>query len=63
MNTKDIGNIGLGEAIAYFTGAMMTVSVPLNDSQPYDLIVDDGKSLLTRVWLGSIPRDGTRTSR
>lgn len=48
MNTNQLGNIGLGKAIAYFTGRGHSVSVPLTDSQKYDLIVDiDG--LLKRV--------------
>ena len=42
------GNIGLGKAIEYFTSNQMTVSVPLNDTQKYDLAVEiDGK--LSRV--------------
>jgi len=48
MKTKTIGNIGLGEAIAYFTRNGMRVSIPLNDSQPYDLIVDND-GVLARV--------------
>ena len=40
MNTKLRGNIGLGQAIAYFTSSGYIVSLPLNDSQDYDLIVD-----------------------
>lgn len=48
MNSKKQGNIGLGRAIAEFTKRGFTVSLPLNDSQKYDLIVDrDGK--LARV--------------
>lgn len=39
-NTKDQGNIGLGMAIQYFSSIHSTVSIPLNDSQDYDLIVD-----------------------
>ena len=46
-NTKAQGTIGLGRAIAYFTSKGYTISVPLNDSQDYDLIVDDGESLKT----------------
>ena len=38
--TKKQGNAGLGQAIAYFTSLGYVVSVPLNDSQKYDLIVD-----------------------
>ena len=44
-NTKQQGNIGIGQALAYFTGLKWTVSIPLNDSQDYDLIVDDGSTL------------------
>lgn len=44
-NTKEQGNIGIGQAIAYFTLNKYTVSIPLNDSQDYDLIVDDGNGL------------------
>ncbi len=39
------GNAGLGAAIAFFTARGNTVSVPLTDSQEYDLIVDEGGSL------------------
>lgn len=38
------GNIGLGKAIEYFVSHGITVSIPLNDTQKYDLIADfDGK--------------------
>lgn len=39
-NTRKQGDAGLGIAIAYFTSQGATVSVPLTDSQGYDLIVD-----------------------
>ena len=39
-NTKIQGSIGLGQAIAYFTKKGYVVSLPLNDSQDYDLIVE-----------------------
>ena len=42
---KQRGNAGLSYAIAYFGCNGYTVSVPLNDTQDYDLIVDDGTSL------------------
>lgn len=44
-NTKRRGAVGLGAAIAYFTKLGNIVSVPLNDSQDYDLIIDDGINL------------------
>ena len=37
---KDKGNSGLGMAIAFFTTNGYTVSIPLNDTQDYDLIVE-----------------------
>lgn len=38
------GNLGLGKAIEYFTSYSIPVSIPLNDTQKYDLIADfDGK--------------------
>ena len=40
MNTNSKGNIALGKAISYFTEQEYTISVPLNDSQWYDLIVE-----------------------
>lgn len=37
---KNTGNTGLSLAIAYFGANGYTVSVPLNDTQDYDLVVD-----------------------
>lgn len=37
---KEKGNTGLGIAIAYYTSNGYIVSIPLNDTQDYDLIVD-----------------------
>lgn len=34
------GNIGLGKAIEYFTSHGIPVSIPLNDTQKYDIIID-----------------------
>lgn len=42
------GNVGLGKAIEYFTSQQIPISIPLNDTQPYDLVADiNGK--LSRV--------------
>ena len=38
INSKRQGNIGIGAAIAWFTVHGYTVSIPLTDSQDYDLI-------------------------
>lgn len=40
MNSKKKGDVGLGSAIAYFTSTGICVSVPLTDSQDYDLVVE-----------------------
>ena len=37
---KEKGNSGLGIAIAYFSTNGYTVSIPLNDTQDYDLIIE-----------------------
>ncbi len=39
-SNKEKGNAGLGIAVAYYSSNGYTVSVPLNDTQDYDLIVD-----------------------
>ena len=44
-SNKDKGNSGLGIAIAYYSSNGYTVSIPLNDTQDYDLIVDKDNNL------------------
>lgn len=39
---KDKGRTGLAMAIGYYGSTGRTVSIPLNDTQDYDLIIDDG---------------------
>ena len=46
MTPKIKDNIALGQAIKYFTSLGYIVNLPLNDSQNYDLVIDDGNSLL-----------------
>lgn len=43
---KQKGNAGLVAAIAYYGMNGYTVSLPLNDTQDYDLIIDNGEKLL-----------------
>ncbi|MBE6154416.1 MAG: hypothetical protein E7163_02435 [Firmicutes bacterium] len=45
MLYKNIGNSSLGIAIAYFTCNGYVVSIPLNDTQDYDLVVEKDKIL------------------
>ena len=44
VNRKQIGRIGLSMAINYFTCQGYTISLPMNDTQWYDLVIEkDGK--------------------
>jgi hypothetical protein len=45
INTKKQGNIGIGYAIAWFISNNYTVSIPINDSQEYDLVVEKDSKL------------------
>ena len=47
ITNKQKGNSGLGIAIAYFSTHNFTVSIPLNDTQDYDLIVEKHGKLST----------------
>jgi hypothetical protein len=44
-NPREQGLLGLTDAIGWFGAQGWSVSLPLIDSQPYDLIVDDGQRL------------------
>ena len=45
---KEKGNTSLGMAIAFYTSNGYIVSIPLNDTQDYDLIVDKN-NIIKRV--------------
>lgn len=59
MNTNTKGNIALGQAIAHFTSQEYIVSLPLNDSQWYDLIIEkDGIFKTVQVkYTGELARN------
>lgn len=44
-NSKKQGDAGVGAAIAYFCKEGWHVSIPLTDSQDYDLVIDYGDGL------------------
>lgn len=46
-NSKEKGRAGLSMAIAYFGSNGYTVSIPLNDTQKYDMIVEKDNVLQT----------------
>ena len=50
---KNIGNSSLGIAIAYFTNHDYIVSIPLNDTQDYDLIVEKN-NIISKVQVKGI---------
>ena len=55
-NSKKQGDVGLGLAIAFFASKGWTVSIPLTDSQSYDLLIDDGK--ISRVQVKTTTQKG-----
>ena len=46
INSKKQGDIGMCYAMAYYSKLGWTISIPITDSQDYDLIVDTGDELL-----------------
>lgn len=60
MNSSQLGNIGVGRAIDYFTSLGYVVSIPLTDSQDYDIIVDDGNIQRIQVKYCAVKRDDKR---
>tara|TARA_B100002019_G_C20696068_1_gene323403 strand:+ start:90 stop:473 length:384 start_codon:yes stop_codon:yes gene_type:complete len=44
-NSKKKGDFGVGQAIAYYTKKSYTVSIPITDSQDYDLIIENENGL------------------
>jgi PD-(D/E)XK endonuclease len=45
MNTKQLGARGLGAAIAFFTKNGYNVSIPITDTQRYDLVIETDNQL------------------
>lgn len=46
-NSKIQGNVGVGIAIAWFISAGYDVSIPVTDSQDYDLVIGVGNAIST----------------
>lgn len=65
MKTDLKGNIGLTKAISYFTEQGYTVSLPLTDSQCYDLIIEKEGILQTvqARYTGQIAPSGSYLCR
>lgn len=56
--TKNIGRAGMALAIAYFGANGYTVSIPLNDTQWYDLIVEKEGKIQTVQCKATGSKDG-----
>ena len=44
------GNVGLGRTVAYYTSNCIPVMIPLNDTQKYDLVIDE-EDVLQKVQI------------
>jgi hypothetical protein len=59
MNTVTQGSVGLALAISYFVSKGLVVSLPLNDNQSYDLIVDMDGLKKVQVKTTRVQKNGT----
>ena len=59
MTNREIGRIGLSMAINYFTIQGYTVSLPLNDTQWYDMVVEKDKKFYTVQCKATMTQDDT----
>lgn len=59
INKKQLGRIGLSMAINYFTINGYTVSIPMNDTQWYDLIIEKNGIFQTVQCKATGTEDGT----
>ena len=59
INRKQIGRIGLSMAINYFTIKGYTISLPLNDTQWYDLIIEKDGIIQTVQCKSTATESGT----
>lgn len=63
MTNREIGRIGLSMAINYFTMQGYTISLPLNDTQWYDMVVEKDKKFYTIQCKATQTEDGTISLR
>ena len=45
MNSKEKGDLAVGQAIGYYTLKNFEVLLPIGDKKAYDFVVDDGEKL------------------
>jgi len=58
MTNREIGRIGLSMAINYFTIQGYTISLPLNDTQWYDMVVEKDNQFYTVQCKATMTEDG-----
>lgn len=58
MDRKQIGRLGMSYAIAYYTDQGYTISIPLNDTQWYDLIIEKDHVFQTVQCKATTTADG-----
>ena len=63
MTNREIGRIGLSMAINYFTLKGYTISLPLNDTQWYDMVVEKDKHFYSVQCKATQTEDGTISLR
>lgn len=63
MTNKEIGRIGLSMAINYFTIQGYTISLPLNDTQWYDMVVEKDNKFYTVQCKATMTEDDTVSLR
>lgn len=59
MTNKEIGRIELSMAINYFTLQGYTISLPLNDTQWYDMVVEKNKQFYTVQCKATMTQDSS----
>jgi hypothetical protein len=58
MTNREIGRIGLSMAINYFTIQGYTISLPLNDTQWYDMVVEKDNQFYTVQCKATMTEEG-----
>lgn len=59
LTNREIGRIGLSMAINYFTLNGYTISLPLNDTQWYDMVVEKDSKFYTVQCKATMTEDST----
>ena len=58
INRKQLGRLGLSMAINYFTIQGYTISIPMNDTQWYDMVIEKDGKFYTVQCKATATKDG-----